>query len=270
MTQASNFKLNFWKVSTLIVVIFLLLSLAVNVILYIKVINGKIYSQTLDSSVISSLVESVSAKEIYPLFFCPCCGRPLDKDNICCGLAKERIDYIDFLAQTALSKDEVILSYVKEYGLNSFVDKNKQEEFKEKLIAAAPSNRPIISLTPVSYDFGVISQKEGKVFTYFDLRNEGKSDLVIDKLETSCGCTFAAIVFEGKESPFFTMSGHGYENPEWKGVSIPSGGRAQLKVMYDPDAHKDFRGEAIREISVLSNDPIDFEKKVKIELNQID
>lgn len=270
MIQTLNSKSNFWKISALIVVIFLLLSLTVSVILYIKVINGKIYSQTLDGSVISSLVEPVSAKEIYPLFFCPCCGRPLDKDNICCGLAKERIDYIDFLARSTLSKDRVILSYVKKYGLNSFVDKNKQEEFKEKLIATAPSNRPIISLTPTSYDFGVVSQKEGKIFTYFDLKNEGESDLVIDRLETSCGCTFAAIVFEEKESPFFTMPGHSYENPEWKGVSIPSGEQAQLKVMYNPDAHKDFRGEAIREISVFSNDPINFEKKVKIELNQID
>lgn len=270
MIQASNFKLNFWKVSTLVLAIFVILSITINAALLLKNTNNKIVGNSTSDSATSLLVKSVSAEEIYPLFFCPCCGKPLDKNNICCGLAKERIDYIDFLVQTALSKDEVILSYVKEYGLNSFVDKNKQEEFKEKLIAAAPSNRPIISLTPVSYDFGVISQKEGKVFTYFDLRNEGKSDLVIDKLETSCGCTFAAIVFEGKESPFFTMSGHGYENPEWKGVSIPSGGRAQLKVMYNPDAHKDFRGEAIREISVFSNDPIDFEKKVKIELDQVD
>ncbi len=40
--------------------------------------------------------------------------------------------------------------------------------------------------------------------------------------------------------------------------------------MYDPNIYKDFRGAAIREIHVFSNDPIDFEKEVRVELNQVD
>ncbi len=93
---------------------------------------------------------------------------------------------------------------------------------------------------------------------------------MIDRMDTSCGCTFAAINYKDKESPFFTMPGHGYENPEWGGVSIPPGETAQLEVMYDPDTHGEFRGFAIREVYVYSNDPIDFEKKVRIELNQVE
>lgn len=50
--------------------------------------NHKIRQET-------SLLEVVSAEEIYPLFVCPCCGQPLDKNKICCGMAKEKIDYID-------------------------------------------------------------------------------------------------------------------------------------------------------------------------------
>jgi len=218
----------------------------------------------------SSLIKPVLAEEVYPLFFCPCCGQPLDKKNICCEAAKERIDYIDYLVTAGKNEEEIILDFVKKYGLNSFVDENKGKELREKLIAQAPADRPIISINPEVYDFGGVSQKAGKVYTYFDLKNEGKKDLVIDRLETSCGCTFAAIVFGGKESPYFTMPGHGYENLEWGGVSIPAGETAQLKIMYDPDVHLDFRGFAIREIYVYSNDPIDFEKKVKIELNQVD
>ncbi|MFQ6049607.1 MAG: DUF1573 domain-containing protein [Candidatus Paceibacterales bacterium] len=270
MTKILNSKQNFWKVSTLVLTVFLALSLTVNAMLFLKSRNAKISSAHLSGSAGSSLVKPVLAEGIYPLFFCPCCGQPLDKNNICCGLAKERIDYIDFLVKTKISEEEVILAYVKKYGLNSFVDKNKQKEIREKLIAAAPADRPIISLNPNSYDFGDVSQKKGKVFTYFDLKNEGKDALVIDRLETSCGCTFGAIIFNGEESPYFTMPGHGYDNPEWDGVSIPPGEQAQLKVMYNPDVHKDFRGAAIREISVFSNDPIDFEKRVRIELNQVD
>lgn len=263
-------KNNFWKVSTLVLAILLTLSFTVNVVLLLKSITNKTSDEIFTGEISSSLIKSVSAEDIYPLFFCPCCGQPLDKNKICCGLAKERIDYIDSLVETKDSEDEIILAYVKKYGLNSFVDKNKQNEVREKLIAVAPSDRPIISFNSNSYDFGDVSQKNGEVYTYFVLKNEGKTDLVIDRLETSCGCTSASVVFQNKEGPTFTMPGHGKENPgEWQ-VVIPAGEIAQLKVYYDPDVHKDFRGVATREISVFSNDPIDSEKKVKIELDQVD
>ena len=267
MTKIQNSKQNLWKIVGLTLGIILVLSLVINIWLVQK---NKISNSALIDSISSSLVKPVLAKDIYPMFFCPCCGQPLDKKNICCGAAKERIDYIDSLSSAQnLSEKQIILTYIKKYGLNSFVDKNKGEEIKQELIKTAPAERPIISLSPETYDFGDVSQKAGKVYTYFDLKNEGKSDLVIDRLETSCGCTFVAVVYQDKESPYFTMPGHGYENPEWKGVAIPPGQTAQLKIMYDPDVHKDFRGSAIREIYVYSNDPINFEVKVIIELNQV-
>lgn len=217
-----------------------------------------------------SIIQPVSAEGIYPMFICPCCGKPLDPKNICCGMAKEMIDYIDVLAAKNLPEKEIILTFVKKYGADSFVDKNKAKEMKEELIKTAPADRPIISLTPETFDFGDVSQKGGIVTTFFELKNEGERDLTIDRLDSSCGCTSASIVFEGKEGPRFAMPGHGVKNPEdWK-LTIPAEKNAQLKVYYDPDVHKDFRGAAIREISVFSNDPIDFEKKVKIELNQTD
>ena len=89
-------------------------------------------------------------------------------------------------------------------------------------------------------------------------------------MDTSCGCTSAAIVYQGKEGPRFAMAGHGIESPtDWQ-VVIPAGEKAQLKAYYDPNVHKDFRGAAVREIYIFSSDPIDFEKKVKVELNQVD
>ena len=67
------------------------------------------------------------------------------------------------------------------------------------------------------------------------------------------------------------MPGHG-ENEEIKDwqITISPGKEAELKVYYDPNVHEEFRGSAIREISVFSNDPIDFQKSVSIELNQVD
>ncbi|MDO8436215.1 MAG: DUF1573 domain-containing protein [bacterium] len=218
----------------------------------------------------SALIAPVSAEEIYPMFLCACCGIPLDKNKICCEMAQERIDFIDSLAGQGILKEEIILAYAKKYGLNSFADKEKQEEFKEKLVAAAPDNRPIISLSPESFDFGDVSQKNGVVTTLFEIKNEGKADLIIDKLDSSCGCTSASVIFQGVEGPRFAMAGHGIESPkDWK-ITIPAGQTAQLKVYYDPSVHADFRGYAIREISVFSNDPIDFERKVIVELTQTD
>lgn len=218
---------------------------------------------------LSSLIETVSAQEIYSLFICSCCGKTIDAG--CCGMAQERKAYVDGLIQGNLNKDEIIISYVRKYGLDSFKDEAQKEEFRKKLVEQAPAERPIISLSPDIYDFGEVSQKEGIKTTFFEIKNDGKGDLIIERLETSCGCTFAAVVYQGEEGPKFGMPGHGLneEIGDWQ-IIISAGQTAQLKVYYDPDVHPDFRGTAIREIYVYSNDPIDFEKKVKIELNQVD
>ncbi|OGZ24579.1 MAG: hypothetical protein A2896_00495 [Candidatus Nealsonbacteria bacterium RIFCSPLOWO2_01_FULL_43_32] len=220
---------------------------------------------------ILSLVKPVSAEEIYPMFFCPCCGQPLDKNNICCAQAQERIDYIDSLtAQNLnLSEKEIILTYIKKYGLNAFIDQDKQAEAKAWLAASAPQERPIIGLSSSFYDFGDVSEAKGVIATLFELKNEGKKDLIINKLDSSCGCTSASIISKGEEGPRYAMAGHGIESPLAWEVAIAPGESAQLKVYYDPSVHQDFRGPATREISIFSNDPIDFEKKVVIELNQV-
>lgn len=71
--------------------------------------------------------EPVSAEEIYPLFICPCCGQPLDPDNICCGAAKEMIDYINSQVNTGLSETDVIIQVVKKYGLTSLIESKRAE-----------------------------------------------------------------------------------------------------------------------------------------------
>lgn len=235
-----------------------------------KNLNWKTKSNNLASTVNSVKADNDSTEDIYSLFICPCCGKPLDKNNICCPMAEERINYIDSLVQNRKPEKEIILAYVKKYGLNSFTDENKQKEFREELIKTAPAERPIIVINPSFKDIGDVSQKMGVATTFFELKNEGKKDLIINKIETSCGCTSASIVYQEKEGPLFAMPGHGIENPaDWQ-ITIPVGQTAQLKVYYDPNVHQDFRGPATREIYVFSNDSLDFEKSVSIDLNQID
>ncbi len=259
-------------------IIFLIVSISFNAILFLSRnntdrnnSNNEAFVESNSDSINLIPVNTVTAEEIYPLFECSCCGKAIDQCT--CPMARERRNYVDALIELSDNKpkDEIVLFYVKKYGLNSFLDKEKQQEFREKLIKEAPVDRPIITFIPESYDFGNISQKEEITTTTFEVKNDGDKDLIIDKIETSCGCTSASIVYQGEEGPKFSMPGHGIneKNKDWQ-IKIGPNQKAQLKVYYDPHAHKDFRGTAIREISIFSNDPIDFEKKVQIELNQID
>jgi cytochrome c-type biogenesis protein CcmH/NrfF len=262
-----NLKINIWMVSTLVLGLVLIVGFFK---LFPLETLGK-FGQAVNNSANVLVAERVSAKEISPLFECPCCGKAID--DCSCPMAKERMNYLDALIEVGnfKSKNEVILAYVKKYGLDSFIDKEKAKEFKEILVQQAPKDRPVIVLSPSAIDLGNVSQKQGLVTTLFDLKNEGKTDLVIERLETSCGCTSASIVFQGKEGPLFNMPGHGINEKigPWQLVIKP-GQSAQLKVYYDPNFHEDFKGFAIREIYVFSNDPINFKQKVRIELNQVD
>ena len=68
------------------------------------------------------------------------------------------------------------------------------------------------------------------------------------------------------------VSAHGKENPKNWQVSIASGDSAQLKIYYDPMAHgiqKEDQLDITRTVSIFSNDPVDFEQKIKIELTQL-
>lgn len=263
--QIQNF-----KILGLLAGITAILALATNSSFVKKIVSVKkiVLKETSEEN-LGFLVKPVSAQEVYPMFECPCCGKPIDQCT--CPMAKERKAFIDGLTAAKTSEDEAIMAYVKNYGRESFIDKDKKEEFKEKLIAQAPADRPIIAVNPDSYDFGDVSQKKGIVITLFELKNEGKSDLVIDKLETSCGCTSGSIVYQDKEGPKFSMPGHGTdeETEGWQ-ATIPPGEKAQLKVYYDPSVHQDFRGSATRDVYVFSNDSIDFKRKVSIELNQVE
>ena len=241
---------------------FLIASISFNIALVKVFLDEKNHMPTNNA-----LIKTAQAESIYNTFTCPCCGKPIDED--CCGMARDRKEYADSLMQTDKPEEEIILEYTKKYGLDSFADKNQAKEFREKLLAQAPPERPIIAVSPETRDLGEISQKNGIAKTAFEIKNEGKEDLIINKLETSCGCTSASVIYKGEEGPVFTMPGHGKENPtDWE-VTIKPQEKAELKVYYDPNAHKDLQGSVIRDVYISSNDSIDSEKKVSIELNQV-
>ena len=212
---------------------------------------------------------SKTPQEYYDMFKCSCCGQPISAD--CCGMAKERKAQVDQLLLEEVDENELVYQMVKKFGLGILMDTSKEQQVKDYIQSKASDNPPKIKIDNTLYNFGTVSQSEGIVTTTFNIQNTGESDLIIEGIDTSCMCTSASIIYNGEEGPKFGMSMHG-NNPKDYSLTIPKGKSAQLKVYYDPMAHgKQDKPEAkiIREVTIKSNDPVDFQKKVRIELTQV-
>lgn len=240
---------------------------------FYPVVKGYINNELMEKEIIDEKTElnlvSKTSKEYYDMFQCSCCGSSIDKG--CCGMAKQRKQYVDKLLLAGLEENELVYSMVKKFGFDVLKDQSKEQEIRDYIKSKAPDNPPKIEIENPIYNLGTISQADGVVSTTFTIKNTGGSDLIIDNMDTSCGCTSASIIYKGQEGPKFSMSMHG-DNPEDYSLTIPPGESAQLKVYYDTMAHgkqKKPEMRITREVTIISNDPIDFQKKVRIELIQV-
>jgi hypothetical protein len=87
---------------------------------------------------------------------------------------------------------------------------------------------PVITFENLGFDFGVISQGEKTTHTY-RFKNTGKSDLVIVRVEGSCGCT--------------VMKG-------WPKHPIKPGEKGKIDVIFDSVGKKGIQNKTI---SVVAN-----------------
>lgn len=111
------------------------------------------------------------------------------------------------------------------------IDSNK--ESSEMTQEKTSEELPIAETHNNEHDFGLISKKDGKVSTTFEIENHGKGVLKIGNISTSCGCTSATI--DQKELGF---------NEE-----------TELTVVFDPNFHEEPKGMFKRSIYVETNDP---------------
>jgi hypothetical protein len=214
-------------------------------------------------------IELQSPQEFYQMFQCQCCGKPIDTN--CCGMAKQGKEHLDQLLLSATSEEEVMVNMVKKFGYNVLMNKEDAQVVKDYLQENTMENPPKIEIEDPKYDFGTILQSKEIRSTSFTIKNTGKSDLIIENMDTSCMCTTAKLVYDGKESPEFGMSMHG-TNPKGYSLSILPGESAELIVMYDPMAHgpqKKISQRIVRMVTITSNDPVNFQKQVRIELTQV-
>ena len=92
-----------------------------------------------------------------------------------------------------------------------------------------------------SFNFGTITEGE-KVNHSFKFRNDGKSDLVIRKISTSCGCTAvekkAEVIKPGESSSIdVTFNSAGKSNRQNKSITIicndPKNSKQTLYIVGD-------------------------------------
>ncbi len=115
-----------------------------------------------------------------------------------------------------------------DYRASVGVSATIEEDFS-KLSPQQLSNAPVAKFSEASYDFGEMKQGDKKDHT-FTLTNDGKSELIIRNIRSSCGCTAVA--------------------PSKK--VIAPGESVPIKVTFDSRGK---RGRQSKSITVITNDP---------------
>jgi archaellum component FlaG (FlaF/FlaG flagellin family) len=100
------------------------------------------------------------------------------------------------------------------------------------------------------FDWGNIPYAGGLATKSFVIKNTGSDILKLTNIKTSCHCTKANVTIDGKDSPYFGMSGFS----SWIG-EIQPGKEATLNVVFDPAFHgPQGIGPVQRYISIETND----------------
>lgn len=116
----------------------------------------------------------------------------------------------------------------KDYRNSVGVSATIEEDFSA-LTPEQLANAPVAKFNESDYDFGDMKQGDKREHT-FNLTNNGKSDLIIRNIRSSCGCTAVA--------------------PSTKVIS--AGQTAPIKVTFDSRGK---RGRQSKSITVITNDP---------------
>lgn len=85
------------------------------------------------------------------------------------------------------------------------------------------------------FDFGTISMANGKVKHDFKITNSSDQPVNIRKVYTSCMCTAANFMLNGKTYGPFGMEGMG--GLTYANITMGPGDSGTLETVYDPNAH---------------------------------
>lgn len=92
-----------------------------------------------------------------------------------------------------------------------------------------------LTATELFFDFGTISMGKGKVNHTFKISNPTQNGVKIGKIYTSCMCTVATLIKDGKRFGPYGMPGHAGLTAV--NETIEPGQETEIEVVFDPAAH---------------------------------
>lgn len=137
----------------------------------------------------------------------------------------------------------VFFAYTIKSGRGSKTDNDSTTYTSDEALA------PRAVLSKKYFNAGQLKNKTDLVTHSFNLSNQGQSNLVISKLTTSCHCTTAQLIYDGRSSQKWGMA----SGSDWQ-VSIKPGDTAVINIEYDP---KKMISDGLiqRAIYIITNDP---------------
>ncbi|MCF8378010.1 MAG: DUF1573 domain-containing protein [Bacteroidales bacterium] len=151
--------------------------------------------------------------------------KPGETGNIKVDYLSDKQSDWDFI----IDRISVSLNGVKDRTYKIVISANIQEDFSS-LTTEQRNNAPIIEFSSTTFNFGKLAQGENVEYEY-PFKNNGKSDLLIRKVNASCGCT--AILTDQK--------------------IVGPGQSASIKVSFNSAGKM---GAQNKTVTVITNDPL--------------
>ena len=106
---------------------------------------------------------------------------------------------------------------------------------RDKLVPNTPIEK-LEANPPGVMDLGDVPYRGGVISKSFEVKNTSDSEISLKKITTSCMCTKAKFVVDGRESKFYGMEMNGDLNPliDYK---LAPGKTARVIFDFDPAAH---------------------------------
>ena len=193
-----------------------------------------------------------------------CSNMTIDKSN--CPEAREMRAYVDALIEVGLGKEDIFYKVAKKFSLKTILDDQIKSDIEKRLIKEAGGKIPRIILDSLSFDFGSVSKKQGKIKKIFKLYNKGTAELIITNLKPICPCTIVSLKVGNKQSPYFEREGA----PDGWQLGMDPNQEGELEVILDLNHPSVISGILIREVAIFSNDPLYSEVTVTVKAEVTD
>jgi hypothetical protein len=198
--------------------------------------------------------------DIYLKLKCCSCKEAFEKCT--CPEAKEMKAYIDAQLENKVSRMDIFYKLAKKFSLKVIIDKKIKADLEQRLLEEKDNKYSKVIFEPATLNFQRISKKIGKVSKVVKLYNKGNINLVISNLRVSCGCTTVSLKAGKDKSPYFGVAG---VNPGWQAIIKP-GNFGELEVILDLSHPSMGIGKQIREVFVSSNDTVNPQTDLSVEI----